>query len=218
MSTRDTSDESPRKYRSPLREQQAERTRDRIVASAYKLLQSVPAHELSYADIASDIDIAARTIYRHFPDRDELVSKVAHRHLQRILEPDGEWPKTLPDSVEMLRRAFSLMESEPGTYRLFFHLPVRSQGDVQGYVESIWSSVLSQLPDEDRAAAAGLLELLGSPYAFDVLHCNFGLNADAALRACLVAIDILAAALERDPRALSRDRPLPKRFIHQSGE
>jgi len=203
---------SRRPYHSPLRDSRTEQTRERIVAEAYRQLQVIPVHELSYAEIAKALRIATRTVYRHFPERDELVTAVSGRHIARLLEPTGDLPRTLPEAAAMLRRAFALLEQEPGTYRLFFHLPVRSQGNVRRLVDLVWSDVLAQLPETDRPAAAGLFELLMSPYAYDVLHENFGLSAADTTRVCLVALDIIAQGLARDPTALSRDRGEPARF------
>jgi hypothetical protein len=105
-----------------------------------------------------------------------------------------------------------VLEDEPGTYRLFFHLPVHSQGGVKAFIQAVWTDVLARLPDEDRPAAAGLFELLMSPYAYDVLHANWGLSAADAARVCVAGLDLLAQALERDPSALSKGRAAPARF------
>lgn len=201
-----------RRYDSALRRSQAEQTRSDIVDAAYRLLQEAPIHDLSYATVAEELGVATRTVYRHFPTKDDLAAAVAERHIARVVGPARELPRTLPGAAALLRRIYAMLEEEPGTYRLFFHLPVRSQSGVRSFIEAVWGEVLATLPAQDRAAAGGLFELLMSPYAYDVLHANWGLSAEDAARACLCALDALAQALERDPLTLSKRRKLPARF------
>jgi AcrR family transcriptional regulator len=201
-----------RPYESTLRQAQAEQTREQIVAAAYESLQVVPVHELSYAALAQTLDISPRTIYRHFPDKSDLAQAVVRKHIERVRGPASDLPRTLREAAALLRRMHQLLEKEPGTYRLFFHVPVRSQGGVQRFVEAVWADVLSRLPERDRPAAAGLFELFMGPYAYDVLHGNWGLSAVETTRVCLAALDLIAEGLERDPTALSPTRPTPARF------
>jgi AcrR family transcriptional regulator len=212
VSTNSKKRQSARKrgYQSSLRRAQAEQTREQIVEAAYLELQNVPLHDLSYAVLAESLGISPRTIYRHFPDKNDLGDAVLRRHLERLLGP-GELPKTLPEAAALLRHMHDLLEDEPGTYRLFFNLPVRSQGGAQGLVESVWNDVLSSLPEGDRPAAAGVFELFMGPYAYDVLHGNWGLSAGETTRACLAVLDLIATGLERNPSALSSNR-VPSRF------
>jgi AcrR family transcriptional regulator len=209
---------SPRPYDSTLRQSQAEQTRRQIVEVAYRTLQSIPLHELSYASLAESLGISVRTIYRHFPDKTDLVQAVASHHIERLRGPAKSLPGDLSGVAGLLRRVHRMLEAEPGTYRLFFHLPVRSQGGVKRLVESVWQDVLSGLPEADRPAAAGLFEIFMGPYAYDVLHENWGLSASQTTRVCLAALDLIASALERDPEALSRSRPKPARFALPGGE
>lgn len=203
---------STRRYRSPLRQAQAEQTQQQIVEAAYGALATVAADELSYAALAERLGISVRTVYRHFPERTALLEAVARHHVEVLTGPEGGLPRDLRGAADLLRRVHQMLEDQPHTYRLFFQLPIRSQGGVQRLVEVIWAEVLARVPARDRAAAAGLFEMFMSPYAYDVLHENWGLSAPETSRVCLVALDLIARALEEDPQALSADRPLAPRF------
>jgi AcrR family transcriptional regulator len=206
-----------RPYQSTLRRAQAEQTHEQIVEAAYAELQKVPIHELSYAGLAETLGISPRTIYRHFPDKHDLAAAVVSKHVERVAGPAYP-PATLPEAARLLRRMHALLEEEPGTYRLFFHLPVHSQGGVRRMVESVWEDVLSRLPERDRPAAAGVFELFMSPYAYDVLHENWGLSAAETTRVCLAALDLFAEALERDSSALSSKAARRARFANDESD
>ena len=65
-----------RSYSSPLRRQQAAITRERIIAAAIDVLTEQPATEMSSESVARAAGIAARTVYRHFPTRSDLLDAV----------------------------------------------------------------------------------------------------------------------------------------------
>lgn len=65
-----------RSYSSPLRQQQAATTRERIIAAALDVLTAHPAAELSNESVGRAARIATRTVYRHFPTRTDLLDAV----------------------------------------------------------------------------------------------------------------------------------------------
>ncbi len=57
---------TPRKYRSPLREEQAQRTRQRLIEAAADLTL-FDFSLLTHANVARSAGVAERTVFRHFP-------------------------------------------------------------------------------------------------------------------------------------------------------
>lgn len=82
-----------RTYSSPLRQQQTEDTRQRIVQAALEQIAEQPDEAFSHEQIAQRAGIALRTVYRHFPARPELLDAVwkeSDRRLNLQHYPDTE--------------------------------------------------------------------------------------------------------------------------------
>src|SRR6516162_1493556 len=60
-------------YASPLRAEQQELTRQRILESVVEELEARPAEELSFPSIAERARVSERTVYRHFPTKEALL-------------------------------------------------------------------------------------------------------------------------------------------------
>ena len=77
-----------RRYNSPLRQQQAAATRERIVAAGAKLVHSYPAWDwtnLTAPAVGERAGVSERTVQRHFATERQLRDAV----LQRMLEESG---------------------------------------------------------------------------------------------------------------------------------
>ena len=64
----------PRPYSSPLRERQAQQTRELILDAVTELLENHRIDEVTTREIAQSAKVSERTVYRHFPDRDALLT------------------------------------------------------------------------------------------------------------------------------------------------
>ena len=65
-----------RTYSSPLRAEQAEQTKARIVQAAVELLAEGDAGDLSMSDVAARAGVSVRTVYRSFATKDVLLDGV----------------------------------------------------------------------------------------------------------------------------------------------
>ena len=89
-----------RPYRSPLREEQAQRTRDVILDALTDLLAEHRVDEVSTKQIAERAGVSLPTVYRHFPDRAALVEGLANRvDLAASSHPVGRGATSLDDLV-----------------------------------------------------------------------------------------------------------------------
>ena len=68
-----------RSYTSPLRDNQALRTRDLILDGLTELLIERRADEISTKQIAARAEVSQPMVYRHFPDRQALLEGLADR-------------------------------------------------------------------------------------------------------------------------------------------
>jgi AcrR family transcriptional regulator len=93
-------DQPSRTYSSPLRENQAQRTRDLILDALTELLATHRVDEVSTKQIAARAGVSQPTVYRHFPDRAALVHGLTDR-IERMIAASGiPEPQTLEDWIE----------------------------------------------------------------------------------------------------------------------
>lgn len=196
-----------RAYRSKVRDEQAAATRERILDAAHELLQTTRPVDLSWADVARVAGTSTRTVYRHFPEPQALFLALSDRLLAAVV-PEG-LPTALGPALELVRRQFATLEEDPALFRLFFAVPTLSRYDQAGLYRGILGSKLAGVPEEQHRALFGVVDLLGSPYAWDVLHANWGLDARRASRAVEVAMRALLDHLAEHPTALDPDGPPP---------
>jgi AcrR family transcriptional regulator len=198
----------PRRYRSAVRAAQADATRARIVEVAYGLLRTTRPVDLSYADVAAEARVSVRTVYRYFPSPDDLFLAVSQwmfgSQLDRTLQAESA-----ADLLQDLEGWFGRLEEDPAIFRVLFAVPSRSPIDLPGTLARAFRSELAHLSDEDRRSALALIELLGCPYAWDVMHHNYALPLERSVRAVQVGVQAVIDYLAREPRALSPDAPPP---------
>lgn len=188
------------------------RTREEILTAARNLLREVRPQELSLAEVAARAGVSVRTVYRHFETPALLVAALAHDFFGRILGPSGAVGETLSELPEQLGRLQRALSEEPSLYPLFFALPARSAASFGERVKSWTAEVREDLPPDRHAALCGIVELLGSPYAWDVLHSHWKLPPERITRACLAALQAVLDGFEAHPEWLDPAAPLPPRF------
>ena len=136
-----------RTYKSPLRADQARQTRERIVDALIEQLGDTGRTDFAMQEVAERAQVSVRTIYRHFPTREDLFDAVADVIDQRAYGERGGLPdlQAIEEVPAHLDRLFDWWEGHP---------------------QFIEASHLSALGREGRARArqrrgAALLEQLG---------------------------------------------------------
>lgn len=199
-----------RSYDASGRQAEADRTRERIVDAATRLLHRVRPESLSYADVAAASGVAVRTVYRHFPETPALLRAVAQRTIGRFA--GGGVSQDRPQGVSQLAELHRMLSAEPSLFRVFLAAPVRGEHDTGRHVQSLFEDVLSEVPSEHRAAVAALLELLVSPFAWEVLHTQWHLPPERITRACLAGLQLIADGARRHPDWFAPTCELPPLF------
>jgi len=197
-------------YDSPLRREQAEQTRSRIVDAAAGLIVG-GVEGLTMQEVAKAAGVALRTVFRHFPTRDDLLDATWQALQVRMGDtPDLQTLEDLTGFVPKLFGRYAAMEDQ-----------IRGAMFAQTFVSSrqrlgsdrarkMRKAVAAQFEGGDersRAMAASAAYTLTVPLVSIVLKEAFGLSSAEAGRASAWAIRTLAAAYADNPDALKLDPP-----------
>lgn len=108
-----------RKYTSQLREQQAGRTRERILDALVEVLAE-GVESLSMPAVAEQAGVSVGTIYRHFGDKAGLLDALYSHAGKRTGIEVGSIPETLDEVDDVVRRVFQHFEDTDDLMRAAF--------------------------------------------------------------------------------------------------
>lgn len=74
----------------PLREKRKQRSREALIRSAAKLFARRGFETTTLEDIAEDAGLHVQTLYRHFPNKNELAAAIDQQHLEAFREAFAE--------------------------------------------------------------------------------------------------------------------------------
>src|SRR5918996_3715435 len=99
-----------------LREQQTHLTRELILGALVKLLEDEDPGDISVPEVAQAAGVSLRTVYRHFPTREELFAAAAEWINEQIL---GGIPfdETEEELGEVFRQACERFDEQPKLVR-----------------------------------------------------------------------------------------------------
>lgn len=197
-------------YRSPLREQQAAGTRERILAALAELIRRDGYEQISFKALAREAAVTEITVYRHFHDRTELLrafwswmdARVGKRGM-----PQDE-PSLLSDiapvfagfdAQEALMRA-ALLSPEGRAMRMSVQ-PERRAG-----FERALADALAGLPKSERLRALAVVQLLYSGYAWLSMKDHWGLDGKESAAASEWAIRVLIRDLRSRGQSKSKSK------------
>ena len=120
----DMNDDSAKpRYHSPLRSRQKEQTRDLILNAVDAILRGAPVSEVTIAAVAREADITERTIYRHFPTREDLLNAAWRRALRAFIRGQTQQVETLDQILELTRAAYENFDANEGIVRAIISAP-----------------------------------------------------------------------------------------------
>jgi len=203
-----------RTYASPLRQRQAEATRDRILVAVADLIEEVGPEGLSNRLIAERAGMTEMTVYRHFPSREELLS-AAWRRANEQRGVHGGFPSSLDEIVGRMAPLFDSFDQAPAHISATITTPhgrtMRASQD-EARREAFLSALaeIDGLDERQRRAAAGVLQLLYSAHAWLSLREHWGMTgreaAEASSWAAKTLIDNLRNNHSTTPQGLPQDR------------
>lgn len=191
-----------RTYSSDLRREQAEATRERIIAALSAVLDEGGSIEgCSNREIAERAGVKEITVYRHFPSRDALLAAMWRWRNDRRGVSAG-FPTTERDIAGKLPALFASFDAEPeyilATLTTASGRRMRASLDEtrrQAFLDALADT--GTLSDQDRRKAAAVLQLLYSAYAWASLREQWGLSGEPAADAVGWAVETLIDDLKR---------------------
>jgi AcrR family transcriptional regulator len=193
---------SRRPYRSPARQQAAAATRERIIDAGAQLVREFTTwnwDELTFRAVAESAEVSERTVYRNFPTERHLHDAIMGR---------------LEDEAGIAYEDVQLNSVAEVTARVFASLRRFAVEDTvstpQGSafagadarrheaLKRVVSAHAPRLPDAQRTALAGLLDVLWSPPSYERLVGSWSLDNAEAVSAVQWLIAKVVAAVENN--------------------
>jgi AcrR family transcriptional regulator len=202
-----------KRYHSPLRQAQAEETRQRLLRAAAELLERDPDSSLAYTDLAAHAGVQERTVYRHFPSKEALLDAF----WTWINERAGftTYPESEHDLIEQPKTVFAGFDKVEGIVRASLlssagrEMRLRRLAERRAAFERSLADVTAGLAPERACQLTAVVQLLYSAPAWQVMRDFAGLSGAEAGEAASWAIRALLAAVRQD--AAAADQPSPNR-------
>jgi AcrR family transcriptional regulator len=173
-------------YRSPLRREQKQQTRERILEGAVRTLATGVA-ELSIPAVARRAKVSVPTVYRHFPNKRALLAAVA-AHVERKSGsgevPTPRDPEALAASArELFRRLDALEPATRAAMASRLGARMRRESMIQGrkaLVAQALEPAARGRSEEDRERLTNVVLVLWSSAALHAFKDYLGLSAEQA--------------------------------------
>src|SRR5688572_5447569 len=108
-------------YQSPLRAEQKQATRQRILDAAGRLLEDRGLEEFSFAAIAKEAGVKERTVYRHFPTKAALIESLWDWFQKRV--DYGDFARTEEELLAKPQQIFPGFEENEQLARALWSSP-----------------------------------------------------------------------------------------------
>lgn len=182
---------------SPVREEKYRAEKQRIMRTAYELIQRDGSKETSVHDILQAAEISTRAFYRHFRSRDELVLEMYRVDCERVNATVAAAVSAAPDPLAALEAWIDQNLAVVYDARRLRHAVVLSSTEVSSAVG--FTDVKNAGLAEQRAPLVALLRE----------GRDQGVFPDAEPEADALAIQAVVGAhmrarLDRDPASLTR--------------
>jgi len=150
------------------RQQQSANTRDHIVAAAKNLLLDAPTEPFSHERVAQAAGVGARTVYRHFPARADLMQALWETVRD---ETRTRFPNTEEEVVAFARTQFNEFNEREALVRASNAFPaageLRARGSLEGrpaFRRSLAAITKNLSEWEQRRLVAVCLAIYSAPF------------------------------------------------------
>ena len=191
------------------RQQQRANTRDHIVEAAKNLLLDAPTEPFSHERVAQAAGVGARTVYRHFPTRADLMQALWEKVRD---ETRTRFPSNATEVVAFARTQFSEFNNREALVRASNAFPaageLRAQGSLEGrpaFRQSLAAITKNLSEWEQRRLVAICLAIYSAPFWL-LLRDRGELSAEEPGEAAAWALSVLLKAAKTGARRRRRVR------------
>src|SRR5215213_819231 len=195
-------------YSSPLRDEQKQRTHERILEAAAEQLLEDGIEELSLPRAAKRARVSVPTVYRHFPTEEALMRELTEWVGRRINV--DEVPENVDEFTEWVPRLFAHWDENEALIRARLLSAVHRQIHREAghrkdeAIEKAMEDVTAHLDPLDARRACALVRLLVSGAAWEMMRDSWDLTGEEAGEALAWAISVLIAELRSSPDSIQQ--------------
>lgn len=192
-----------RTYNSRLRQEQAEATRDRILAAVAELVDAEGRVDtVTNRAVAARAGVTEVTVYRHFPSREALLNALWAWRNRRNGVTVG-MPESAADVADKLPALYASFDAAPAHVLASITSP---QGRAmreslnetrQAAFRAAVEEAAPGLPPAEQDKAAAMLQLIYSAYGWISLREQWGITGEPASDAAAWAVETLLADLRK---------------------
>ena len=198
-----------RPYESPLRAEQMEATRRRILQATADALADEATDEVTVPRVAMRARVSVRTVYRHFPTKEALFDAFGEWAEESLRLVIHSYPETLDGVREMAPALYRMYDEREPLIRALLsrrgqEIRVRTRRRRLRTFEKAMREVTDDLEPAERRRALAVLYLLVSAPAWQAMKDQWGLEGEEAGQAAAWAVRVLTDELRRDPASIKK--------------
>jgi AcrR family transcriptional regulator len=197
-----------RTYDSPLRAEQVDRTRDKLIQAGVDLLIEGGSEELTVRRVAARARVSVPTAYRYFPDRETLTTELGTwigSHISS--EP---LPHDVDDMLAWIREIYAAFESNDRLMRAQLNTPTgRAIRELQRSTRNVQALEFAKhafpdAPEVMQRRVAALCRALIRVPTWVVLNDDWNMGGVESGELVAWAVNALLEAARRDSSLLER--------------
>ncbi len=187
----------------PVREAHKALTQERIVQAALEVIQRGEAETLTVAQVAAEAGVTERTIYRHFPTRDDLMAAVWAKVNERVATPT--LPATPAEVIAQPMEMFPAFDAQEALIRAIVftkqgrELRLSVNAERQKRFRQAVAMARPDLKEPEFTRVCAAVQLLDSSFAWSVMKDYWGLSGEEAGKAASAAITVLLTPPSEQP-------------------
>lgn len=184
-------------YNSPLRTRQKEQTHALILSAVATILRSYDLRSVTTAEVARVAEVTERTVYRHFPTRDDLLKSFWAWQLEKSGGATVIDPGTPDELMANIKRLFTSLDADEGVIRAVLSsaegrdLRKIANKARHEHMLHFVTRLNPDLPERDRhSIASGIVSVCSVP-SWLFMRDNCGYDGKRAGEAAAVAVRLI---------------------------
>ena len=197
-----------RPYESPLRAEQMERTRVRILEATTEVVADPGSEEVTIPLVAKRARVSLRTVYRHFATREALFDAWAEWVDERLQIHLNSYPESVEQLGPFARELYRAYDESSSLVRAMLSsraaraVRERTRRRRRRGFNRAMAELTVGLEPKERARALAVVYLLVSAPAWQAMREQSGLDGVEAGKAAAWALRVLTDELRRNPASL----------------